>query len=100
MNGFVLRASHFLSHPFGFHPFGPDAGPHASAPAGPGTGPKPASTPPPSTGPKADGDLSWMSLSEDGTAAPPRTDLTWLSLESDKPEDSREDLSWMGLEEP
>ena len=97
MNGFVLRASHFLSHPFGFHPFGPDPGPHASVPDG--ASPKRAPMPPPSSHPGADGDLSWMSLSRHGAAANPRTELTWLSLESDKPEDSREDLSWMGLEE-
>jgi len=87
MNGFVVRASHFLSHPFGEHWFSPAATSRSAV----------ANSVIPTA---ADADLSWMSLSTTRSEATnPRDDLAWLSLESDERDDSRGEIAWLGLEE-
>jgi hypothetical protein len=99
MPGFVMRASHFFSHPFGLHLFG------ATSPACADS--RRTSRLPGSTHshphPHPEADLSWMSLSLTGQEVEnPRTDLCWLSLEPEEPvvtTTHNEDLTWMGLEE-
>jgi hypothetical protein len=96
MYGFVVRASHFVAHPFGlhFHLFG------AAAPA---TGNSNRSSMlPTSADPGTSADLAWFSLEEHEHEAKDRSaDLAWLSLEEHEPapDDSRDNLTWFGLEE-
>jgi hypothetical protein len=96
MFGFVARASHFVGHPFGFHP-------HffsAFAPAGGDV--KRSSVLPASTHPGGEAELSWFSLeAHEPKAKDPSAELCRLSLEAHEPvaEDARENLAWFSLEE-
>jgi hypothetical protein len=96
MGNFVLRASHFLLHPFSPAPIS-----HLSAPgeAKANSQMTPAASIP--ACPSNENDLSWLSLS-DSNQAPEngRSELAWRCLEHVGPEETaREELAWIGLED-
>jgi hypothetical protein len=92
MANFVLRASHFL-----FHPFGPAVISPLSAPAR--VDPKRTRIPPIPASPGSCSDLARMSLTEQ-EPHDPCADLARLSLEYNEREgeDPRDDLAWLSLE--